>query len=71
MDDSLRTLKVDFTHIDVKLDPGKRSAQVKTTASLAAIERSGRPKDDTRDVDFLFRKDDGWRIASVTVWEKH
>lgn len=66
-----RTLDVDFSEIEIKLDEAKTSALVGATASLAAVEQGGVSRTDKRAVDFRFAKTSGeWMITSLTVWPK-
>ena len=65
-----RSIDVDFSDIEVKLDDARQTARVGATVKLSSTGRAG-PTRDSRATDFLFNKRDGtWRIASVTVWAK-
>ena len=63
------SLKVDFDHVHIKLDPPATSALVAATARLRAEPRGERTRADDRAVDLRFAKVDGeWQITTVTVW---
>jgi hypothetical protein len=65
-----RSVDVELTDIEIKLDDARQTARVGATAKLSATGRAG-PNRDSRSTDFLFNKREGtWRIASVTVWAK-
>jgi len=65
----VRTLDVDFSHVDIKLDEPHTSALVGLTARVKAKETSGQARDDERAVDLRFAKQDGeWLMTTITVW---
>lgn len=66
-----RTMEIDLSAIEVKLDDAHTSAQVKSRATLVANGRDGRARRESRAVDFLLYKIDGtWRITTINVWPK-
>ena len=64
-----KSASVDVGSLEIKLDDAHKSAQVTTRATLRAIGRDGRPRNEERDVTLLVTTPEGtWRIASITVW---
>jgi hypothetical protein len=63
------SLKVEFDHVHIKLDPPGTSALVAATAHLRGEPRGEPARADDRAVDLRFAKVDGeWQITTVTVW---
>ena len=64
-----KTAEIDLASVEVKLDDAHKSAQVRAVATLRAVGRDGRSRNEEREVTLLVTKPEGtWRIGSVTVW---
>jgi hypothetical protein len=67
----VRTVRVEITNVEIKIDDASKSAHVKATARLRGTMSDGQDKRDERALDLqLTRREGDWRIASLTVWSK-